>query len=189
VRDIRPARSKHDSTRGFLYPLDVAYARLGLSVPVARRIAPDRIPSPYRTLLAHEGEMTRMLERHFGEPLVIRVLTRWSHGRWYFRRSLLARVRSGAPVAMGMIRLRLDIFSPRLRARVVRGDAPLGRLLRNERFEYRSEPRAFFEITPNVEMLGVFWMPRSRLLYGRQTALTVGGATIGTIIEVLRRVC
>ena len=83
----------------------------------------------------------------------------------------------------------MDTFSASIRARVVRGDVPLGRILRHEGFDFRSEPRAFFELTPNAEMLGVFWMPRSKLLYGRQTALIVGGATIGTIIEVLRLVC
>jgi hypothetical protein len=44
---------------------------------------------------------------------------------------------------------------------------------------------AFFELTPNAEMLGVFWMSEPQALYGRRTELTVAGDKIGDIVEIL----
>ena len=40
-------------------------------------------------------------------------------------------------------------------------------------------------ITPNPEMMGVFWMREPRTLYGRQTEVIHHGAKIGDIVEVL----
>ena len=40
-------------------------------------------------------------------------------------------------------------------------------------------------ITPNAEMMGVFWMREPRTLYGRQTEIIQRGTRIGDIIEVL----
>ena len=48
-----------------------------------------------------------------------------------------------------------------------------------------SVARAFLEVTPNSEMLGVFWMPEPRRLYGRQTEMHLRGTKLGDIIEVL----
>jgi hypothetical protein len=173
------------STKGILYPLDLAYAKAGIPVPTARRIAPERIPPPYDGLLVHEREMTGTLERHFDTTLVVRVIQAWSHGRWYFRRSLLAQEFSGRPVAMGMVRINLDAFGARVANQIVKGSIPLGRVLREAGIQYRSQPRTFLEIKPTAEMMGVFWMREPRLLYGRQTDVTLGGKRIGNIIEVL----
>jgi hypothetical protein len=184
VRFRAPHRAPR-STNGILFPLDLAYQRAGVAVPAARRIAPSRIPPPYDMLLAHEREMTSTLERHFDTTLVVRVLSAWTRGRWYYRRSLLAQELSGRPVAMGMVRLNMYAFSARVCAQIVRGETPLGRILHNAGLRYHSRPRTFLEITPTSEMMGVFWMRECRTLYGRQTDVTLTGERIGNIIEVL----
>jgi len=62
---------------------------------------------------------------------------------------------------------------------------PLGRLLRNEGVPFESRPLAFFELTPNSEMMGVFWMREPRRLYGRRTEIVIGRRKIGDIVEIL----
>ena len=89
---------------------------------------------------------------------------------------------------MGAIRMRLDAFPQRLRAKVVKNEVPLGRILRDGRFDYQSRAKAFLAITPNPEMMGVFWMREPRTLYGRRTEVMHGGRKIGDIVEVLPRV-
>lgn len=148
----------------------------------ADRARPD--PPPYAGLLGHNHEMTSTLERHFDTILVVRVLSAWSRGRWYFRRSLLCQ-ESGRPIAMGAVRLNMDVFSARIRVRIVRGEMPLGRILHDAGLRYRSEPRHFLEVTPTSDMLGVSWMREPQTLHGRQTDVTLGGERIGNIIEVL----
>jgi chorismate-pyruvate lyase len=181
----RQKNRKAASTNGILYPLDALYARAGIAGPDVKRTTAQRIPSPYNALLVHQNEMTSTLERHFGGSVSVRVLATFSRGRSYFRRVLLALENTGRPVSMGAVRLRLDAFSPSIRAAIQGEKAPLGRILSDAGIPYASRPTAFLEVTPNAEMMGVFWMSEPRTLYGRRTELTVAGERIGDIVEIL----
>ena len=173
------------SANGILYPLDVLYARAGIAGPVVKRTTATRIPSPYNSLLVHQNEMTSTLEQHFGGRVTVRVLSSFSRGRSYFRRVLLALEDTGRPISMGAVRLRLDVFSPKIRTRILSAQVPLGRVLSEAGVLYDSRPTAFLQVTPNAEMMGVFWMPEPRTIYGRRTQVTVAGERIGDIVEIL----
>jgi hypothetical protein len=168
-----------------LYPLDCVYERAGIVPPHAKPVSPAAIPPPYRSLLVHERDMTLTLEEHFGDRVALRALSTFTQGRWYFRRVLLVQEYSGRPVEMGAIRMNLDVFSARIRGQILRNEVPLGRLLRDGGVDYRSRPKVFLAITPNSEMMGVFWMRKPRTLYGRQTEVTLHGRKIGDIVEIL----
>jgi chorismate-pyruvate lyase len=178
-------RARASAAPGILYPLDFVYARAGVSPPSAKRVAPTDIPEPYRSLLVHESDMTITLERHFGGRVTLRPLSTFSVGGSYYRRVLLAQEYSGRPVEMGAIRMKLDVFSPRIRALIHANEVPLGRILRDGGVDFKSVAKVFLEITPNPEMMGVFWMREARTLYGRQTEVIHHGAKIGDIVEVL----
>ena len=168
-----------------LYPLDLVYRRAGIDVPAFEEVAPDDIPLPYRTLLVHDSDMTLTLERHFGGRVVLRPLSTFSLGGSYFRRVLLVQEYAGQPVEMGAIRMELDAFDAPLRRQILDNEIPLGSILRDRRFEYASRVKAFLQLTPNPEMMGVFWMREQRVLYGRRTEVIRGGRKIGDIVEVL----
>ena len=104
------------------------------------------------------------------------------------RRVLLAQEYSGRPVEMGAIRIKLAALPRKVQAEIRRNQVPLGRLLRDAGVDFTSMPREFFEVVPNPEMMGVFWMREPRTLYGRRTEMSVGGRKIGDIVEVLPRV-
>lgn len=175
------------SPRSRLFPLDLAYARAGLTPPSARVIRVTAVPQPYRSLLDHQDDMTQTLERHHGGRVHVRTLLVDEDGPWYLRRVLLSRAASGIPVELGAIRLDLDRFPVRLRRAIRKADVPLGRLLREEGLDFQSAPRSFLAVRPNTEMLGVFWMPAPRTLYGRQTVLLLDGQPAGHIVEILPR--
>ena len=179
----RPAAEPRSD--GLLYPLDLVYERAGIDIPHVEVVPPDDIPLPYRSLLAHDIDMTLTLERHFGGRVVLRPLSTFTLGDSYFRRVLLVQDYSGQPVEMGAIRMRLDAFSDEIRGRILKNEIPLGRILREGRFEYASHVKAFLRVTPNPEMMGVFWMREPRPLYGRRTEVLRGGSRIGDIVEVL----
>ena len=182
----RPAGHRTGArANGLLFPLDVAYQRAGIALPRARSMSPDKLPFPYRALLAHESDMTLTLERHFGGRLCLRTLSTCMDSGWYLRRILLVQEYSGRPVEMGALRIKLDPFSPRIRAQILRREAPLGRILRDGGVDFESRPRVFLAITPNPEMMGVFWMREPRTLYGRRTEVIVEGAKVGDIVEIL----
>ena len=173
------------TVNGILYPLNLAYEKAGVPQPVVRAVSPKDIPSPYRSLLVHENDMTITLERHFGGPVMLRTLSTTLAGAWYMRRVLLVQQYSGRPVEMGATRLRMDAFKPKVRAQILRNEIPLGRLLRDAGVDFKSQPRAFLAVAPNPEMMGVFWMREPRTLYGRQTELFEAGRKIGDIVEIL----
>ncbi len=173
------------SVPSLFYPLDRASALRGGAARGAGGGAPGRVPAPYRRLLVHEQDMTWTLEQHHGGPVLLRTLSTFTRGHWYARRVLLVQASTGRPVEMGAIRIRLDAFRPAIRRLILRNEIPLGRLLRTGGVDFTSRPRAFMAVTPNSEMMGVFWMPKPRTLYGRQTELSAGGRLIGNIVEIL----
>jgi hypothetical protein len=168
-----------------MQPLELAYLQAGVPPPVATTVAPEALPMPYRALLVHERDMTLTLEEHFGGRVVLRPLSVFVSDGWYCRRVLLAQEYSGRPVEMGAIRIRLDALPPAVQEAIRRNEVPLGRLLRDAGVDFVSRPRDFFAITPNPEMLGVFWMREPRTLYGRRTDVLLSGTPIGDIVEVL----
>jgi chorismate-pyruvate lyase len=177
--------AKARSRQSPLFPLDLAYTQVGVALPAVRTITPEGVPPPYHSLLVHEQDMTLTLERHHGGPVLLRTLSTTSRGGWYLRRVLLVQAYSGRPVEMGAIRVRLDAFAEKIQRQILRNEIPLGRVLRNGGIDFRSRPQAYFAVTPNPEMMGVFWMREARTLYGRQTALSVEGRRIGDIVEIL----
>ena len=172
-------------SNGLLYPLDVLYTQAGIAPPVVKKISSARVPPPYDGLLVHEEDMTLTLERHCGGRIAVRVLSSALKGQSYFRRVLLVQESSGRPLAMGAVRIRLDVLGARNRAKILRQREPVGRILRDGGVDFLSRPTAFFEVRPNAEMMGVFWMPESRALYGRRTHVTLAGVRIGDIVEIL----
>jgi len=187
LRAVRSPRAASSARRvpSPLHPLDLAYARAGLEPPVARPIGPDGIPQPYRSLLVHQRDMTLTLEAHFGGRVVLRPLSTFTSGPWYYRRVLLAQEYSGRPVEMGAIRIKLAALPRKVQAEIRRNRIPLGRILRDGGVDFTSMPREFFAVTPNPEMMGVFWMREPRTLYGRRTEVLLDGRAIGDIVEVL----
>jgi len=177
--------STHPTAGGVLYPLDLVYARAGVEMPRVKVVSPDEIPLPYRSLLVHDDDMTPTLERHFGGRVVLRPLSTFTSRGSYFRRVLLTQEYSGQPVEMGAIRMKIDAFTHRLRAKILKNEIPLGRILRDTRFQHESHAKAFLAITPNPEMMGVFWMREPLTLYGRRTEILHDNVKIGDIVEVL----
>ena len=177
----RPAAQR----KSLLYPLDLVYRRAGIDVPAFEVVEPDDIPLPYQALLVHDSDMTLTLERHFGGRVVLRPLSTFTLGGSYFRRVLLVQEYAGRPVEMGAIRMELDAFDAPLRRQILDNRIPLGSILRDGRFEYTSRVKAFLQLVPNPEMMGVFWMRESRVLYGRRTEIIRRGRKIGDIVEVL----
>jgi chorismate-pyruvate lyase len=180
-----PGTPRRRSKPTLLRPLDVIYANEGVELPRVTTPEPLDIPLPYRSLLVHESDMTVTLEQHFGGPLAVRALSTFFRAPYYYRRVLLAQEYSGRPVAMGALRLKLRVFEPAIRSRILRAEVPLGRILRDGGVDFRSQAKIFLAVTPNSEMLGVFWMREPRTLYGRQTDLIHKGVKIGDIVEIL----
>ena len=174
------------SQKTLLYPLSEFYSRNRIAGPVAHATAPDSLPSPFRRLLVHGGEMTSALEAYTGGRIAIRVLSRHI-ARSYSRRVLIVRESDGCPIGMAAIRVRLRMVEPEVAAEILAEQRPFGRIMRETgNGIYKSCPEAFFEAEPNEELQGFFWQSNSSTMYGRRGALMWNGLKIGQVVEILR---
>ena len=189
-RTVTRSTSRRPSTRisanGLLYPLDRVCARAAVAMPRVSVILPDQIPKPYRSLLVHDSDMTRTLERHVGDRAVLRLpvcLLEWgvllppdppcsgifgaSDSPW-------------EPFAYDSTHLHRNFAR-----RILAGRIPLGRILREGRFAYTSTVKALLAVEPTPEIMGIFWMPESKVLYGRRSAMFRDETKIADIVEIL----
>src|SRR6516164_65864 len=92
-------------------------------------VSADEVPPPYRALLVHEHHMTVTVESHHGDLVDVRILARRQDGDSYARKILLALQGDGRVVQFGIMRVHLRYCSPAVRAEIVAGQTPLGRIL------------------------------------------------------------
>ena len=169
-----------------LYPLTHFLAQDGRGLPPFVLLNEDEVPEPYRSLLVHDGDMTSRLEAFHGGALILEVLHREEERDVYRREVLLRMAESGVPVEYGAIEIDLAQFGPEVRAKIIEGRQPLGAVLNEHQFVYRSEPRAFVKIAASPAMTELFNGGTSVALYGRcNLLLSDHGAILARIVEVL----
>jgi chorismate-pyruvate lyase len=175
------------SEHGLLYPLTLFRQRDKRPLPVIEPIDGERMPEPYRSLLVHNGDMTTRLEDFHDASLRLRALHVEEAPHAYRREVLLCTRDADLAVEYGAIEICLDVFTEPLRSEIVEAHLPLGGLLNAYGIEYRSEPRAFFRVLPDLTLCRHFGVEAAAGFYGRSNRLlTAGGAVFARIVEVLR---
>lgn len=130
-------------------------------------VTPDEMPEPYGRLLVHEHHMTVTVEAHHGDLVDVQVLEERRAEHTYARKILLVLQKSRRVVQFGLMRVHLEYCSPEVRAQIVAGKTPLGRILIQHDVLRRIEPTAFLRITPGPMMMTWFGLSEPLLTYGR----------------------
>jgi chorismate-pyruvate lyase len=174
-------------TSELLYPLSLFRQRDGRPLPIVQVIDGATMPEPYKSLLVHHGDMTSRLENFHGSPMKLRVLNLERSPDAYRREVLLCARESGLPVEYGAIEINLQPFEESLRSEILEGRLPLGGLLNRAKFGYRSEPRGYLRIMPDLTLCRLFGVDVAAAFFGRSNSLLAeNGAVIARIVEVLR---
>lgn len=169
-----------------LTPLEDFHQRHGRPLPAFEVLEPEAVPEPERSLLVHDRDMTRTLERHHGDTIHLRVLSRFHEGDLYGRESILQLDGSGRPVEFGAIRIHLDLFPEESRRLILEEHRPLGGILNDSGIRYTSRPTAFLRIESGSFLEKEFGIQGRSILYGRQNALRdAEGRVLAEIIEIL----
>jgi chorismate-pyruvate lyase len=172
--------------QGWASLLEWFYLRSGLPLPHLEQVKPDRLPNPYRALLAHSSDMTPTLEAFYEQPLGLTVLS--SHrGENSYRREVLLTIGSGqSPVLYGVIRVLLQHLPESVRRRVLEERFPLGHILQTEGTPHLSWPQSFFIAQSDVHMARALKLTGACRLYGRRNVLVDGSRRLlAEVIEVL----
>jgi chorismate-pyruvate lyase len=170
----------------FVYPLDDFYARAGLPLPNIERIQGEDIPEPYRSLLAHDHDMTPTLEKFHGSDIHLKILKREQRGDFYFREVVLQLDGSEIPVEFGANKVSLVLFPPKARQLILEERVPLGRVLRECEITHTTHAKAFFRVASDELISSVLSLNAPAPLYGRRaTIFDAQKRPLSEIVEIL----
>ncbi len=152
----------------------------------ASEIVPaDAVPPPYRSLLVHDYHMTVTVEAFHGDIVDVRILADRRDGDSYARQILLALRGSGRVVQFGIMRIHLRYCAPAVRAEILAGQTPLGRILIKHEILRRIEPTAFLRVTPGPDMMTWFGLEQPRPTYGRLALIHCDGRRAVELLEIV----
>jgi hypothetical protein len=145
----------------------------------------DEVPPPYHGLLVHEHHMTVTVEAHHGSLVDVRILARSHRGDSYARKILLALQTGGRVVQFGIMRVHLNFCDDAVRAEIVAGQTPLGRILIQHDVLRRIEPTGFLRVIPGPAMMRWFGLDRPRPTYGRLAYIHCDGRPAIELLEIV----
>ena len=176
----------HDTpdAASLLKPLAGFYT--GRALPEVRFIEATRIPQAYRELLDHSNDMTSTLQRFHDEEIRVHALESRRDDTYYEREVLLVTRDTRKTVEFGAIRILLERFPTGAQHEIFRAEMPLGAILQSFGIEYKSKPRAFFEIESDDVMNAALKLSRTQTLYGRCNEITNSDSQVlAEIVEIL----
>lgn len=148
-----------------LFPPDAAALA---DLPTQFDIVPgSAVPPPYHGLLVHQHHMTVTVETFHHSPVDVRILARYQEGDIYARKILLTLKSTGRIVQFGIVRMDLSKCDNAVRAAILAGKTPLGRVLIEHNVLRTIEPTNYLRITPGLAQMAWFGLTRPRPLYGR----------------------
>ena len=169
-----------------IYPLDEFYARAARPLPVVAALAADQMPEPYRSLLAHDRDMTPTLETFHGRQVHLEVISSDQRDDIYLREVVLHLDETDRPVEFGAIRINLAMFPNPARRQILEERLPLGHILAEHRIPHGSRPKAFLRIESDSFIKQSLRLESSHVLYGRRNTLVdPAGHPIAEIVEIL----
>ncbi len=170
-----------------LFPLNLFYEQLGLSLPAIEQVSGAEVPEPYRRLLVHDDDMTPTLEAFYGERVDLKVLGRRVNDETLSREVLLTQNSNGRAVEFGAILIHLAHYPPDAREAIMAGGLPLGTILAKFRVAHLSCPQAFVRVQSDPTINEALGLPEgTHTLYGRRNIhATVDKRVLADILEIL----
>ncbi len=154
-------------------------------LPAYEVLPANKVPPPYHGLLVHEHHMTVTVEAYHGDLVNVQILEKRQEGDFYARKILLALQKTGRIVQFGIVRVNLALCSPEVRAEIVAGQTPFGRILINHNVLRRIEPTAFLRLTPTPSMMKWFGMTEPRPLHGRLALIHCDDQPAVELLEIV----
>ncbi len=153
--------------------------------PDAAEVPAADVPDPYHRLLVHTHHMTVTVEEFYRAAVDVRVLGCRRAGDEYARKILLATRPAGRVVQFGLVRIDLGVCPDAVRAEILEGKTPLGRVLIRHDMLRRIEPVAFLRVGLSAEMAGWFGAAAGQVTYGRVGVIYTGDRPAVEVLEVL----
>ena len=145
-----------------------------------------RVPQPFRDLLVHENDMTPTLEAFHGRRISLHVLDRYRQENRLLRQVVLKLEGEGTPVEFGAIRIHLTRFKTRALQLLLKGEVPLGTILRVENILHTSGHKEFFSVFSDAVINRALVLTGAHQLFGRRNVIRDGqGNPLAEMTEIL----
>jgi chorismate-pyruvate lyase len=154
-------------------------------LPEYELLPAEAVPHPFDGLLVHEHHMTVTVEGYHGDSVDVRILARAHHDPIYTRKIVLTLHRTGRVVLFGIVRVNLDCTAPEVRARIVEGKTPFGRILIEHNVLRRIEPTAFLRVHPGPAQLAWFGLQEPVPMYGRLAFIHCDNKPAVELLEIV----
>ena len=154
-------------------------------MPAVEALAADDLPPAVRPLLDHPHHMTVTVEEHYGAAVKVKVIDAIVRGSHYARKIVLQLETTARPVQFGIVHVDLDALSPPVRAEIVAGLTPLGRVLIRHDVLREVRPSGFFQATLTDAMAGWLAAEVGATTYGRLGVITAEGRPAVWVAEIL----
>ena len=153
--------------------------------PLFSPVAAHDMPSPYRELLAHDGHMTVTVESFFGAPAVLGVHATQLDEHRYARKITLHARPEGPALLSGIMRIHLNACTAPVRADVLAGELPLGRILiaHNVMRTLRSGP--YYRVRADAEPLLGLRLAVPPVAYARIAAMHTPSGRAVELLEIM----
>ncbi len=145
------------------------WAGLHLKAPKNSLLSASELPPAFRRLLVHKLGMTPTLEKRWGEPMTINLLSDNLSTRCksLFRLVALHPQSNPEPVEIAIIRIPLTTFTPKLRILFLEAQRPFGTLLSEAGIRFQARPQAYFSCLADRELSQRTGLKEGTCLYGR----------------------
>lgn len=153
--------------------------------PVCTPISGDDMPEPYKSLLVHTHHMTVTVEKHYGGPVDVTVLEAARAGDEYARKILLEVRGTRKVVQFGIVQIDLSLLSEPVRAKIVEGKTPLGRVLIEHNVLRHILPAGYLKVEPCPELCEWFGLAEPTTTYGRLGIIYTDGKPAIEVLEIL----
>jgi chorismate-pyruvate lyase len=145
----------------------------------------EEAPPVERSLLAHTRHMTVTVEKHHGCPVEVRVLNRQRTGTHYAREILLTRASDGQVVQYGIMRVRLNALTARVRDEILAEATPLGRVLIERGVLRRIHLVALWRFVASSWLARALGCPAGTPVYGRTAIIECDGEPAVELLEIV----
>lgn len=154
--------------------------------PDAVEVPSSEVPEPYHSLLVHTHHMTVTVEQFYGSPVDVRVMACQREGNEYARKIVLALKNDPKKVVQfGLVRINLGVCPEPVRAAIIEGKTPLGRVLIQHNMLRHIEQVALLRATLSPTMAEWFRVAPGTETYGRIGVIYTGTRPAVEVLEIL----
>lgn len=146
------------------------------------------IPPLTRSLLDHQQHMTVTVERFHRCPVNVRVLQVRHHGQSYAREILLERTTDHVVVQYGIVRLDLGLLAEPVRAEILAGEKPLGRVLIERKVLRSVRLSSLQRILPGPVLQRSLGLRPDQACYGRTAVIYCDARPAIRLLEIVPNV-